>query len=148
MASDHLARTHGITLAYVGQFVQTGRAKKTLLRLLQRVRDVFSFTQERANRIKRFVLIVGAYKRGQLVQDIEAEYGCSRHTVLRYARLAGLAKRPRGFDPSIRKATIALYQQGKPIAQIEAQLGVSQAYISKVATEEGINRRNFKRSAA
>jgi hypothetical protein len=37
-----------------------------------------------------------------------------------------------------------MYKDGKPIAEIQALVGVSQAYVSKTATEEGINRRNFK----
>ena len=49
-----------------------------------------------------------------------------------------------GFDPKVRSATVALYKQGRPLAEIQAQLGVSQAYISKTATEEGINRHKFK----
>lgn len=113
--------------------------------MLRKVRAIFTFTQERANRLKRYVRVVYAYKAGVPVKKIEDDYGCCRQTVLRYARLAGLPKRPKGFEPDVRRATISLYKSGVPIAQIQAQLGVSQAYISKTATEEGINRRNFKR---
>jgi uncharacterized protein YerC len=135
-----------LTLQSAADYVRTARAPKPLLAIIAAFRRVFTFTQERANRLSRFVIIANAYRRGQPVRDIEAKYGCSRNTVLRYARLAGLPKRDRGFEPGIRDAVIALYAQGKPIAQIQAQLGVSQAYISKTATEEGINRRNFSKS--
>ncbi|WP_334451726.1 helix-turn-helix domain-containing protein [Bradyrhizobium elkanii] len=63
-----------------------------------------------------------------------------------YARLAGLDKRPKG-DAERRRGIIALYQQGRPIAEIAARMGVSQALVSKIASEEGINRRNFRRRA-
>lgn len=141
--SHHMTDTR-LTLKNAASFVRTSRAPVALLSILQRLRSVFCFAQERANRLKRFVVIVTAYKRGRLVRDIESEYGCSRQTVLRYARLAGCSKRPKGFDPEIRRATISLYKQGKPIAEIQARLGVSQAYVSKTATEEGINRRHFR----
>lgn len=135
-----------LTLQSAADYVRTARAPKAFLAIIQAFRRVFTFTHERANRLSRFVAVANAYRRGQPVRDIEAKYGCSRGTVLRYARLAGMPKRDRGFEPGIRDAVIALYLDGKPIAQIQAQLGVSQAYISKTATEEGINRRIFKKS--
>lgn len=131
------------TLKHAADYVRTSRAPKPLAQLIAAVWRVFTFTQERTNRLARFVKIVAAYKLGKPVKDIEAQYGCSRQTVLRYARLAGCPKRPKHFDPAVRKAVIAMYQQDKPLAEIQARLGVSQAYISKTATEEGINRRNF-----
>lgn len=135
-----------LTLQSAADYVRTAKAPKALLAIITAFRRVFTFTQERANRLSRFVVIANAYRRGQPVRDIEAKYGCSRNTVLRYARLCGLPKRDRGFESGIRDAVIALYVQGKPISQIQAQLGVSQAYISKTATEEGINRRIFAKS--
>lgn len=136
--------TTRLTLKNAAAFVRTSRAPAAFLSILRRVRSVFCFAQERANRLKRYVVIVTAYKRGKLVRDIENEYGCSRQTVLRYARLAGCEKRAKGFDPEVRRAVISLYKDGKPIAEISARCGVSQAYISKTATEEGINRRRFR----
>jgi transposase-like protein len=133
-----------VTLKVAAEAARGSRMPRFLVSIIESVRRVFTFTHERANRLARYFKIVGAYKLGKPVRDIEAQYGCSRGTVLRYARLAGCDKRPRGFDPAVRSAVIALYQQGVPIAQIEAQLGVSQGYVSKTATEEGINRRKFK----
>ena len=129
-----------ITLKIAAAHLRAPRLPRALLAIVESARRIFTFTQERANRLARFLRIVNAYRLGKPVQDIVAGYGCSRSTVLRYARLAGLEKRPKGFDPDLRNAVIALYRQGAPIAQIQAQLGVSQAYISKTATEEGINR--------
>lgn len=137
-----------VTLKTAALYVRTSRASRALLEIIRQAKRVFTFTQERANRLARYIKITNDYRRGRPVRDIESQYGCSRGTVLRYARMAGLPKRPKCFDPDIRRAVIALYQQGKPIAEIEARLGVSQAYVSKTATEEGINRRNFKRTEA
>jgi uncharacterized protein YerC len=136
-----------LTLRNAADYVRTSRAPEAFLAIIRAFRRVFTFSQERTNRLARFVMVANAYRRGQPVRDIEAKYGCSRGTVLRYARLAGMPKRDRGFEPGIRDAVIALYLEGKPIAQIQAQLGVSQAYVSKTASEEGINRRVFRRRA-
>lgn len=137
-----------LTIQTAADYIRTARAPLALLRLIRRVRTIISFTEEHANRLPRAVKVTTAYKRGEPVGDIVTEFGCSRGTVLRYARMAGLPKRPKHFDAEIRKGVIAMYQQGKPLAEIEARLGVSQAYVSKTATEEGINRRKFKKSRA
>ena len=134
------------TLEDAARYWMTSRPTKAFLAFVKQVRRIFTFTEERANRLQRFPKIVDDYKAGFPVADIEAKYGCSKQTVLRYARLAGLEKRPKG-DSDRRRGIIALYQQGRPIAQIAAQMGVSQALVSKIATEEGINRRNFRRQA-
>jgi hypothetical protein len=133
------------TLSIAAEYLRTSKAPRPFFTFVAQIKRIFTFTQERANRLVRYVEIMRAYKRGALVQDIVGKYGCSKSTVLRYARIADLPKRPRHFDPKIRAATIALYRQGKPIAEIQARLGVSQAYISKTATEEGINRRKFSK---
>lgn len=133
-----------LTLQTAADFVRTSRGPELLLKILRRFRSIFDFTQERQNRLSRYVKITRAYSRGKPVSDIEAEYGCSKHTVLRYARMAGLPRRQRGFDPEIRKGVIALYQQKRPVAEIAARMGVSEAYVSKTATEEKINRRTFR----
>lgn len=137
-----------LTIQSAADYVRTSRGPKMLLALIQRVRKIISFTEEHANRLPRAVRVTTAYKRGEPIDNIVAAFGCSRGTVLRYARMAGLPKRPKHFDAEIRKGVIAMYQQGKPIAEIEARLGVSQAYVSKTATEEGINRRKFRKSRA
>lgn len=130
-------------LQVAADYLRTGKVQQGFLAFVRTVKRIVTFTQERANRLTRFLAIVRAYKGGTPVKNIEEQYGCSRQTVLRYARLAGLPKRPKHFDQNIRRAVISLYRQGKPIAQIQAQLGVSQAYVSKTATEEGINRHRF-----
>lgn len=133
------------TLQAAADFIRTGRAKQALLLLIRRARKIITFAEEHENRLPRYVAVTNAYRRGKPVQDIEHEFGCSRGTVLRYARMADLPKRPKSFEPGVRRAVIAMYQQGKPIAEIAAAQGVSEAYVSKTASEEGINRRNFKK---
>jgi DNA invertase Pin-like site-specific DNA recombinase len=135
------------TLEDAARYWATSRVSRSFLAFVAQVRRVFSFTEERANRLKRFPQIVDDYRDGIPVAEIETKYGCSRQTVLRYARLAGLEKRPKS-DIERRRGIIALYQQKKPIAEIAARMGVSQALVSKIATEEGINRRKFGKKAA
>ena len=98
---------------------------------------------DRARRMTRFGRIIARYDAGEPVDQIADDYECHRSTVLRNARMAGLEKRAKGFPERIRKAVITLYKESVPIAEIAARLGVSQAYISKTATEEKINRRKF-----
>lgn len=134
------------TLEDAARYWLSSRPSRAFAAFVAQVRRIFSFTEERANRLQRFPKVVDDYRDGMPVADIEAKYGCSRGTVLRYARLAGLDKRSKG-DADRRRGIIALYEQGRPIAQIATQMGVSQALVSKIATEEGINRRSFARRA-
>jgi transposase-like protein len=133
------------TIQSAADFWRTSRAPKAFTRFLRAARRIFTFVYERANRLRRCVEIIDLYAKGVPVRDIVDRYGCSNHTVNRYARAAGLPKRPKHFPEKIRLAAIAMYKDGKPIAEIQARLGVSQAYVSNLATEEGINRRKFKK---
>lgn len=126
---------------------RTSRASKALVRFMGIARHLVSFVYERANRLRRCVQIIELYAKGVPVRDIVERFGCSRNTVLRYARAAGLAKRPKHFPEKIRLAALAMYKDGRSIAEIQARLGVSQSYISNLATKEGINRRKFKKPA-
>lgn len=108
------------------------------------IKSVLDFPLERANRLVRFIEIVKAYQDGMPVADIESEYRCTKSTILRYARIMGMPKRPRHFDVSKRERVVRLYRQGIKIAVIAERCGVSEAYVSKTATEENINRRQFK----
>lgn len=108
---------------------------------------VFNFNVERRNRAARFVLIVEEYKAGVLVNTIAAKHGCTRGTVQRYARLAGLPPRPKGSGKVVEDLCVQLYLMEVPIKDIADELEVSQAYVSKTATKHGINRRKFKKRA-
>ena len=129
-----------LTLRSAAEYVRTSKAPAALLSFLQLIRRVYTFTQERANRLTRYVVITRAYKAGKPVRDIEGKYGCSRGTVLRYARMADLPKRPKHFPEEIRKGVIRDYKAKLPVADIAMLHAVSPAYVSKVAREEGISR--------
>lgn len=133
------------SLAHAISYVKSGHITAPLKEAADRVKSIVTFTQERANRVVRYLAVVRAYAAGVPISDIEDRWGCSRSTVLRYARSAGLAKRDKGFSPDTRAAVLALYREGRPIAEIAATCGVSPAYVSKEATAAGINRRNFKK---
>lgn len=133
------------TLEDAARYWATSRPSKAFAAFVAQVRRIFTFTQERANRLQRFPKVVEDYQDGVPVADIQAKYGCSRGTVLRYARLAGIDKRPKR-DADQRRGIIAMYQQRKPVAEIAARMGCSQGLVSKIATEEGINRRNFSKT--
>ena len=135
------------TLKDAAKYWMSSRPTKAFIAFVAQVRRIFTFTEERANRLQRFPKLVEDYINGVPVADIEAKYGCSRNTVLRYARMAGLDKRPRR-DADRRRGIVALYQSGVPVAQIAARMGVSPALVSKIATEEGINRRQFAKRVA
>ncbi len=130
----------GPTLKHAAEYVQSGKRPNGLMRFLGLIKRIYIFTQERSNRLVRFVVITRAYAKGAPVQDIVTQYGCTRGTVLRYARLAGLPKRPKHFPAEIRAAVIRDYKAKVPVAEIAKLHKVSQAYVSRSAKEEGISR--------
>jgi DNA invertase Pin-like site-specific DNA recombinase len=101
----------------------------------------------RANRPPRFIEVVADYRNGVPVADIAKQYQCSRGTVQRYARMAGLPIRSKGFAEKRRTLVIEMYKSGRLVKEIAAAASVSHAYVSKVAVEEEINRRIFKMRA-
>lgn len=111
-----------------------------LRKLLSNIARVFNFVTEHQNRMQRFVRVVQDYKDGMPVRDIETKYGCSRQTILRYARLAGLPKRPKPSFAEKAPAALALLDQNKPLAEIAARLGTSQAWVSYLAKAHGKSR--------
>jgi hypothetical protein len=128
------------TLQTTAKAIKTRRTPKSLKAALATIAQVLDFPMERANRLKRFIEIVSAYADGLSVGDIERQYGCTKSTVLRYARIMGLPKRPKHFDVGKRQRVIRLYKLKVPVAEIAKRCQCSSAYVSKVATEEGINR--------
>lgn len=100
-----------------------------------------SLDHERGRRHQRALEISMRYASGdETVEDIAADYGCAKGTILRHARMAGLPKRPKCFPAEIRAGVIEDYKNGIPIAEIAGTYSVSPAYVSRVATDEGINR--------
>ena len=131
-----------IFLQVAADYIRTGRPFKVLADLLHRRTKLISFIDERENRPPRYVAVMRAYRDGTPIKDIEARFGCSKNTVHRYARMAGLY---RPNESSVKDGILAMYQLGKPIATIAAHFGVSQALVSKYATEAGINRKPDRR---
>lgn len=130
-----------MNLVDAANYIRTAKAPAGLLAFISTIKRIFTFTQERANRLARYVAVTRAYKNGQPVNDIRHKYGCSHQTVLRYARLADLPKRPKHFSADIRKAVLKDYADPKlSVLQIAELHDVSPAYVSKVAREEGVSR--------
>lgn len=134
------------TLADVAAYFQFGKAAASLLAILRLPMRVFNFSVERGNRLRRFVLITRDYSNGLKVDDIAAKYECSRHTVLRHARIAGLAKRPKSPVPGRKDGILADYNAGNPVSEIAKKYGVSIGLVSRIATEAGVNRYRKKAS--
>ena len=99
-----------------------------------------SLQTERGRRAQRSLTIIQLYEKGELVNEIADYFECSKNTILRHARFAGLPKRPKCFPTEIRNAVIRDLQRKRTYKAISVAHGVSQAYISKVATEEGLQR--------
>lgn len=116
----------------------------TIRRLFGAIKRVFNFAEERTNRGARFFRVLAAYKNGQPVDSIARQYECSRSTIHRYTRIAGLAKRPKQKKAS-KEDVIAAYKTGRPIIDIGRELGISVSRVSAIATKAGINRKIGKR---
>ena len=130
-----------MNLSDAANFVRTAKAPKAFLEFIGRVRRIFTFTQERENRPARFVAVTRAYQNGEPVRKIEERFGCSRQTINRYARMSDLPVRPKHFPADIRKAVLVDYGDTKlSVSQVAERNGVSPAYVSKVAREEGVSR--------
>lgn len=122
------------------RYVRKDSAPVELRSLIASIKRIFHFPQERANRLARYVVITRAYAKGEDVNRIASRFGCSRGTVLRYARMAGLPTRPKHFGAAVRRAVIRDYKVKMPVAEIARLHEVSPAYVSKIAREEGISR--------
>ncbi|MGY3615639.1 hypothetical protein [Bradyrhizobium sp. USDA 10063] len=121
-------------------YIRTKNAPRDFRALVASIKRIFHFPQERANRLARYVVITRAYEKGEDVNRIADRFGCTRGTVLRYARMAGLPTRPKHFPTKIRRAVIRDYKAAMPVADIARLHEVSPAYVSKVAREQGISR--------
>jgi len=107
--------------------------------------ESLSMQVDRSRRHTRTLEIIIMYLNGVPIDKITDTFKMSRGQVLRYARLAGLPKRPKGFDPEIKAKTLKLYKDGMSLKRISARLGVSEAYISKTAHAEGLQLRKPRR---
>src|SRR5262245_21116428 len=83
------------TFQDVTAYIKNGTASRALLAILRATTRVFDFGYERANRLRRFRLVTRDYSKGIPIDIIAAKYDCSRSTVHRHVRIAGLEKRDR-----------------------------------------------------
>lgn len=127
-------------LSDAASYLKTGLAPKGFTALIKAVKRIFNFAQERSNRLARYLAVTREYKKGVPVDNIVSKYECSKGTVIRYARLAGLPKRPKHFPEEIKKAVMEDYRAGMPVAKIAELHGVSAAYVSRTARQEGVSR--------
>lgn len=114
--------------------------KAPLPKLVASIQRILDFPRERANRLARYIVVTRAYGAGEPVSRIVSRFGCTRGTVLRYARMAGLPTRPKHFPADVRRAVIRDYKKRMPVATIARLHDVSMAYVSKLAREVGISR--------
>jgi hypothetical protein len=96
---------------------------------------------DRERRITRSMLIIQAYRGGAKVADIAEMYECSPKTVLRLARFAGLAKRPKAIIPvsTVKRALVQLRLK-RSLREIADELKVSQGFLSQLARRNGLAR--------
>lgn len=123
------------------EYIKTSKASIKFLNILFSIKKVFNFNQERSNRLIRYVQITRAYKANEPINKIAEKYGCDKTTVMRYARMAGLPKRPKHFPKHIKEAVLKDCKKGLPIKVISELHNVSQAYISMLEKENNISRR-------
>jgi hypothetical protein len=135
-----------LTLETAADYVRTSHAPDPFLAVITRIRQTFSFTDERANRCVRFLEIVRDYRAGIMINDIVAKHGCTRGTVLRYARLVGCPKRPKSDDPMRHAKILAMTKRKKrpSAADIAAACQCSIALVSKIEREAGLPRYEIK----
>jgi hypothetical protein len=95
---------------------------------------------DHSRRATRTLEIAMSYARGTPIADISSRYEISSSQILRIARQYNLPKRPKHFDPAIKDKVLTMCRAHKPLAEISALLGVSQAYISKTGKEAGLAR--------
>lgn len=112
------------------------------MRALLSTRDL-SIGVDHARRHERMMEIAGKYRRGDTVQEIADDYGITKATVLRIARMNNLPKRSKKvFSPELRAAALEAHKRGEPLKSIAAKFGVSEAWISMEAKKFGLQRYN------
>ncbi len=126
----------------VAQYVRTSKASKVLLAVLRSAARIFNFTEERHNRINRYLAVLNAYQRGMPIIEIEKRFGCTKRTIYDYVEKAGV--QPRSFIPTdIKEAILRDYRNKVPIAKIVELHNVSIRYVHTVAREAGLRRKRI-----
>ncbi len=99
------------------------------------VEETLTMYHERAVRATRSLRILEMYALGMPVDLIAADFRCSRGTVLRHARQAGMAKRQRGLGEELLKLADKLIKEGRPLLYIAKRLNRSEAWVSHRAAK-------------
>lgn len=121
------------------QYIRTSKAGTALLAVLRTAARVFNFTEERHNRINRYMAVINAYQRGMPIREIEERFGCTKRTIYDYVEKAGIERR--SFVPSdVKAAVLRDYRLKIPLAKIADLHGVSLKYVHTVAREAGLRR--------
>lgn len=128
-----------MTLTEVADFLRNKTMPNGLRILFNKMKRIFNFTIERNNRVVRFKKILEEYDAGIPLKKIVENYGCSRSTVLRYARIAGRPRRPKSDDPQ-RRAMIIGHKAKLPQSEIARLCGCSIGLVSMVEHEAGLKR--------
>jgi transposase len=134
-----------ITLQSAAEYVATSKASKAFLLIIGKIKQTFSFEQERKNRLKRFIEVVEDYKAGMLINDIEKKHGCSRHTIYRYVTMSQLAKRGQHkTSTTTEEEIIKRLKAGQTYKQITSELKTAAITVNKIAMKHGLMRRGKK----
>lgn len=106
-----------------------------------KVNDDLSMQTDLARRFERSMEIVRMYRDGVPIIEICEVFECSRGTVLRMARAAGLPRRPKNKFPEKTKTdAIEMLKQGMLQEDIAKELGTSVAWVSILGRKMGLNR--------
>lgn len=128
-----------LTLKDIAKYVRTSVASKLLMTILRDKGRVFTFTEERHNRLNRYVSVINAYKDGVPLADIETKFGCTRRTIFDYVERAGVPRR--SFKPEeIRQAVLRDYKAGIPISKIMDLHNVKRRFVQQIAADAGERR--------
>ncbi len=128
-----------LTLKDAVEYIRTSKASELLLKALKSVGQIFTFEEERSNRVNRYVAVIEAYKRGTPIEDIMKKYGCSKRTIYDYVIKADVARR--SFTPAETKAKIiADYKAKIPVVKIAELNAVSLRYVQQLAKEANLSR--------
>ena len=106
-----------------------------------------SMEVDRARRQTRMLDALSQYtEEKKTVSEIAAYFDCSRTTIQRWVRLAGVKKRNEIAAARI-SDILKDYQQTNPVLPIKTialKYNVSQSFVSQQASKAGIARRKFK----
>jgi len=128
-----------LQLKDAADYVRTNKASQLLLKVLRSVAHVFNFTEERHNRVNRYVAVINAYKRGDPITKIEQDFGCTKRTIYDYIKKAGV--QPRSFVAAeIREDILRDYRAKIPVKKIAELHGVSLRSVRKIVKQAGLRR--------